>query len=66
MKEDFNQNKSVYYELNKHILKDSNILHVADDFGQKDILLTLQQAGRKIFTIIKDEEKERLQNRIIS
>jgi 1-acyl-sn-glycerol-3-phosphate acyltransferase len=67
MKKDFNQNKSVYHELNKHIPKDSNILHIADDFGQKDTLLTLQQAGRKIFTIIKDEEKKEIakQNYIV-
>jgi 1-acyl-sn-glycerol-3-phosphate acyltransferase len=67
VKKDFNQNKSVYHELNKHIPKDSNILHIADDFGQKDILLTLQQAGRKIFTIIKDEEKKEIakQNYIV-
>lgn len=57
MKQDFNQNKSVYFELNKQIPTDANILHFADDFGQKDILLTLQQAGRKIFTFIKNEEK---------
>lgn len=67
VKKDFNQNKSVYHELNKHIPKDSNILHIADDFGQKDILLTLQQAGRKIFTLIKDEEKREIakQNYIV-
>lgn len=57
VKEDFNKNKSVYFELNKHISKDATIFHIADDFGQKDILLTLQQAGRRIFSLIHDEEK---------
>ncbi|MFC7347427.1 MMPL family transporter [Chryseobacterium zhengzhouense] len=57
VKEDFNKNKSVYFELNKHIPKDATIFHIADDFGQKDILLTLQQAGRRIFSLIHDEEK---------
>ena len=57
VKEDFSQNKSIYFELNKHIPKDANILHYASDFGQKDVLLTLQQASRRIFTFIKDEER---------
>lgn len=57
VKEDINRNASVYFELNKHIPENASILHIADDFGQKDILLTLQQAGRRIFSLIKDEEK---------
>ncbi|KQT21976.1 glycerol acyltransferase [Chryseobacterium sp. Leaf404] len=57
VKEDFNLNKAVYFSLNRHIPKDATVLHIADDFGQKDILLTLQQAGRKIFSLINDEEK---------
>ncbi|WP_262149589.1 MMPL family transporter [Chryseobacterium foetidum] len=57
VKEDFNQNKSVYFELNRHIENDATIFHIADDFGQKDILLTLQQAGRRIFSLINDSEK---------
>lgn len=57
VKEDFNKNKSVYFQLNKHIPKDATIFHIADDFGQKDILLTLQQTGRRIFSLIHDEEK---------
>jgi 1-acyl-sn-glycerol-3-phosphate acyltransferase len=57
IKRDFRTNKSVYFELDKHIPKDANILHFADDFGQKDILLTLQQAGRRIFSFIKNDEK---------
>ncbi|MCX8534493.1 MMPL family transporter [Chryseobacterium luquanense] len=57
LKEDFNKNKSAYFELNKHIPKDATVFHIANDFGQKDILLTLQQAGRKIFSLINDEEK---------
>ncbi|MFY1045130.1 MMPL family transporter [Chryseobacterium sp. GP-SGM7] len=57
VKEDFIQNKAFYFELNKHIPKNATIFHVADDFGQKDILLTLQQAGRKIFSLINHPEK---------
>lgn len=60
VKDDFNKNKSVYFELNKHIPKDATILHIADDFGQKDFLLTSQQAGRKIFSFIKNKEKREI------
>ncbi|WP_238594307.1 MMPL family transporter [Chryseobacterium indologenes] len=57
VKEDFNANKSVYFELNKHISNDANILHLADDFGQKDVLLTLYQASRRVFSLIQNDEK---------
>lgn len=57
VKKDFNTNKSVYFELNKHISNEANILHIADDYGQKDVLLTLYQASRRIFSFIKDDEK---------
>lgn len=60
VKQDFNDNKSVYFELNNHIPKDANILHIADDFGQKDILITLQQAGRRVFSLINNEEKRQI------
>ncbi|MGG7441107.1 MMPL family transporter [Chryseobacterium arthrosphaerae] len=57
VKKDFNFNKSVYFELNKHISNDATILHIADDYGQKDVLLTLYQAGRRIFSLIKNDDK---------
>ncbi|WP_343681392.1 MMPL family transporter [Chryseobacterium arthrosphaerae] len=57
IKKDFNANKSVYFELNKHISNDATILHIADDYGQKDVLLTLYQAGRRIFSLIKNDDK---------
>lgn len=57
VKKDFKSHKSVYFELNKHIDANANILHIADDFGQKDILLTLYQANRRIFSWIKNDEK---------
>lgn len=67
LKKDFNINKSTYFELNKHISKDAVILHIANDFGQKDVLLTLQQASRKIFSLIKNHEKREIaeQNYIV-
>lgn len=57
VKEDFNNNKTVYFELNKYLAKDGNILHLSDDYGQKDVLLTLQEASRRIFSFITDPEK---------
>lgn len=60
VKNDFKINKSVYFELNKHIPNDVNILHIADDFGQKDALLTLYQASRKIFSWIRDDNKREI------
>lgn len=57
VKEDFDKNKSVYFELKKHTPKNATIFHIADDFGQKDILLTLQQAERRIFSLIYDKDK---------
>ena len=57
VKEDFNTNKSVYFELNKHIPNDAGILHIADDFGQKDALLTLYQTNRRVFSMIRNDEK---------
>lgn len=59
-KEDFNNNKSVYFELNKHLPKDANILHFSDDFGQKDVLICLYQAERRIFSFINDLEKRQI------
>jgi len=57
IKQDFEINKSVYFELDKHIPKDVVILHIADDFGQIDVLLSLYHASRKIFSFISNEEK---------
>ncbi|UKB80038.1 lysophospholipid acyltransferase family protein [Chryseobacterium sp. MEBOG07] len=57
VKHDFKANKSVYFELNKHISNEANILHIANDFGQKDALLTLYQASRRVFSLIKNDDK---------
>ena len=44
--------------MNKHISSTANILHFADDFGQKDVLLTLYQAGRRIYSLQKNAENK--------
>ena len=56
VKADFRQNKTVYHRLNKFLGKNSTILHIADDFGQKDAVFVLQEASRKLFSFIKNEE----------
>ncbi|EJL62994.1 1-acyl-sn-glycerol-3-phosphate acyltransferase [Flavobacterium sp. CF136] len=46
-----------YYQLNKHISAKAKILHLSNDYGQLDVLLTLQQPQRKIYSYNPDEEK---------
>lgn len=62
VKDDFRQNKTLYFSLNKYISKTAHILHIANDFGQLDVLLTLQQAERKIYSLIADTEKREIAN----
>jgi 1-acyl-sn-glycerol-3-phosphate acyltransferase len=57
VKADFEKNKRIYFNLNEAISPSAKILHFADDYGQLDVLLTLQQAKRRIQSYIKDEEK---------
>lgn len=57
VKKDFSQNSDLYYRLNKYIGTTAKIVHLANDYGQLDVLLALQQPQRKILSIIIDEEK---------
>jgi uncharacterized protein len=57
VKTDFEQRKTLYFKLNSFVKEDAKILHVADDYGQIDVLLTLQQPKRKIQSFIANEEK---------
>jgi 1-acyl-sn-glycerol-3-phosphate acyltransferase len=60
VKGDFKKNKTVYFELNKHLPKGGNILHIANDYGQKDVLFTLQESSRRIFSFVLDPEKREI------
>ena len=60
VKSDFEKNKTVYFNLNDDISSSAKILHFAGDYGQLDVLLTLQQAKRKIQSYIADETKRSL------
>ncbi|MDR6966074.1 1-acyl-sn-glycerol-3-phosphate acyltransferase [Flavobacterium arsenatis] len=60
VKTDFQQRKSLYFKLNDYIKEDAIILHIANDFGQLNILLALQQPKRKVFSYIENEEKRNI------
>ena len=54
----FEENKQWYFTLNKIVPIKSKILHIADDFGQIDILLVAKFLDRKITTFIQDKDKQ--------
>jgi len=57
VKSDFKKNKSAYHQLNLFIAKNEKLIHWANNYGQIDFLLTMQQANRNIQTVISDVEK---------
>lgn len=57
IKKDFEENAHTYHELNSYISDRAKVFHLADDFGQLDVLMTLQQSQRNITSLILDEEK---------
>ncbi len=57
VKTDFNIQKNKYFDLNKLMPLKSKIIHLADDFGQIDILLVAKSLDRKITSIINDTNK---------
>lgn len=60
VKQDFKQNKFVYHHLNTAFEANEKIVHFADDYGQLDFLLLMQQANRKIISFVRDEEKREI------
>ncbi|MCV9932261.1 1-acyl-sn-glycerol-3-phosphate acyltransferase [Flavobacterium sp. LS1R47] len=57
VKKNLNTNLETYYLLNKHINLKAKILHLSNDYGQLDLLLTLQEPQRKVDSYTTDEEK---------
>jgi 1-acyl-sn-glycerol-3-phosphate acyltransferase len=57
VKKDFDKHLELYYKLNNDISPKAKVLHLADDYGQLDVLLSLQESQRKIVSYISDEEK---------
>ncbi|SFB01894.1 1-acyl-sn-glycerol-3-phosphate acyltransferases [Flavobacterium swingsii] len=48
VKADLKNNLLCYFNLNKYIGTKAKVLHLANDFGQLNVLLTLQEAQRKV------------------
>ena len=57
VKNDFKENNLTYFELNKVLGSKAKILHFADNYGQLDVLLALQQSHRKMDCFIENELK---------
>ncbi len=57
VKKDVKANLDSYFELNRWLGEKDKILHMADDFGQLDVYLTLQEPTRKVTSFIGDGEK---------
>jgi hypothetical protein len=57
VKTDFEQDLKLYYTLNSLIAPKAKILHLANDYGQLDVLLSLQEPQRKIDSFIADGKK---------
>ena len=57
VKNDFKNQASDYFSLNKLISAKAKILHLSDDYGQLDVLLALQEPERKIISYIANEQK---------
>ena len=55
-KEEFKINKSFYHQLNPHIPSNASILRIGDDLGIWDMMLTLQQAKRKVYSYIENQD----------
>jgi uncharacterized protein len=62
VKKDFQANKATYYAINKYVDIDAKILHIGNDYGQIDVLLTLQEPKRKIQSYINFEENRSVAN----
>lgn len=57
VKKDFAQHKSTYYQFFKILSENERICHIANDYGQLDFLILMQEPRRELFTFVVDEEK---------
>ncbi|WP_395047324.1 1-acyl-sn-glycerol-3-phosphate acyltransferase [Flavobacterium sp.] len=55
VKADLKNNLLCYFNLNKQIGKKAKTLHLSNDFGQLDVLLTLQEAQRRVDNYLVNE-----------
>lgn len=54
-KAEFEANKEIYYKLNSKIGDQAEILRIGNDLGVWDLMLTLQQQKRKVYSYIENE-----------
>lgn len=57
VKTDFKAYSEDYLALNKYLSAKEQILHIADDWGQINFLLTMQESRRKVYCVLKDAYK---------
>ncbi|OXA94404.1 1-acyl-sn-glycerol-3-phosphate acyltransferase [Flavobacterium hercynium] len=57
VKANLNQNLEIYHRLNQYISAKAKILHLSKDHGELDVLLTLQEPQRKVYSFNNDKEK---------
>ncbi|MCV9929629.1 1-acyl-sn-glycerol-3-phosphate acyltransferase [Flavobacterium sp. LS1R49] len=57
VKKNLKANLETFYLLNKYIKPKAKILHLNNDYGELNLLLTLQEPQRKIDSYTTDEEK---------
>ncbi len=60
IKKDFEKNKHIYQAISNHIPFKSKIVHIANDYGQIDVLLVARSLDRRITTFMLEEEKRRI------
>jgi 1-acyl-sn-glycerol-3-phosphate acyltransferase len=57
VKSNLEKHLETYHRLNKHVSAKAKILHLSNDYGQLDVLLTLQEPQRKVYSYNKDKEQ---------
>ena len=60
VKESLEEKEEQIYALDKELSPTAKILHIADDYGERDLLLVLFQAERRVDSWIPDEEKRQV------
>ena len=57
VKANLNKHLDTFHSLNKYISAKAKVAHFANDYGELDVLLSLQESQRNISCFIADEEK---------
>ncbi|RRJ93997.1 1-acyl-sn-glycerol-3-phosphate acyltransferase [Flavobacterium macacae] len=60
VKDNLKLNLALFYNLNKVIEPKAKILRIADDYGEFDLLLALQESQRKVDSYIENSEKREI------